>query len=121
MLRDHIRPLKHHCSGIPKNIRDALNQLQAGDKRYLESALELYEKLAKQLESYEKLGDARCPVEREEQAAEIFAHQIVDLAFIHNAIASSGYQIGDFPYNDLADKIFDKAEAESENDSNSGL
>ena len=38
MLRDHIQPLKHHCSGIPKNIRDALNQLQAGDKRYLESA-----------------------------------------------------------------------------------
>lgn len=121
MLRDHIRPLKHHCSGIPKNIRDALNQLQAGDKRYLESALELYEKLAKQLESYEKLGDARCPVEKEEHAAEIFAHQIVDLAFIHNAIASSGYQIGDFPYNDLADKIFEPTKSEATDDSNSGL
>ena len=121
MLRDHIRPLKHHCSGIPKNIRDALNQLQAGDKRYLESALELYEKLAKQLESYEKLGDARCPVEREEQAAEIFAHQIVDLAFIHNAIASSGYQIGDVPYNDLADKICAPTKSEDTDDSNSRL
>ena len=121
MLRDHIQPLKHHCSGIPKNIRDALNRLQAGDKRYLESALDLYDKLLKQVDSYEKLGDARCPVEKEEHAAEILAHQIVDLAFIHNAIASSGYQIGDFPYNDLADKIFAPIKSEATDDSNSRL
>ncbi len=115
MLRDHIQPIQHHCSGIPIEIRKQLNVLALAKTikmdegvriKLLDQALELYEKLLDQCEKYEKIGDARCPVEKEEHAAEILAHQIIDLAYIHNAICSSGYQLGDFPYNDLVDKIF---------------
>ena len=115
MLRDHIQPVRHHCSGIPLEIRKQLNVLALAKTikmdegvrtKLLDQALELYEKLLAQCENYEKIGDARCPVEKEEHAAEILAHQIIDLAYIHNAIVSSGHQLGDFPYNDLADKIF---------------
>ena len=115
MLRDHIKPVRHHCSGIPLEIRKQLNVLALAKTikfdegvrlKLLDQALELYEKLLNQCEKYEQIGDARCPVEKEEHAAEILAHQIIDLAYIHNAIRSSGYQLGDFPYDDLVDKIF---------------
>lgn len=115
MLRDHIKPLAHHCSGIPRQIQQQLNILSmlkvsnivgGRQKQLLDNALELYDKLLKQLESYEKLGNDKCPVEREEKAAEIMAHMIIDLAFVHQAIASTGYQIGKFPYDELTDAIF---------------
>lgn len=115
MLRDHIKPLAHHCSGIPRQIQQRLNMLSVlkaskiiggREKQLLDDALDLYDKLLKQLESFEKLGNEKCPVEREDKAAEIMAHMVIDLAFVHQAIACTGYQIGEFPYNDLTDKIF---------------
>ena len=92
MLRDSIKPLQHHCSGIPKEVQLMLNRLSTlkvvdikggANQKLLDFALDLYDKLLKQLESYEAIGDAKCPTERVERAAEIMGHMVIDLAFVH--------------------------------------
>jgi len=113
-LREHVKPLQHHVLGIPKEVQEQLNRLSkmqaaALNEEYVklvDRAERLYQHLLKQAKSYEAIADAKCPDEKIDHAAELFVHQIFDLAFIHNAIASSGYPIGEFPYNDLAVRLF---------------
>lgn len=113
-LREHLKPLQHHVLGIPKEVQEQLKALSKMSAAQLDSdylnlvkrAESLYRHLLKQAQSYEAVADAKCPDEKLVHAAELFAHQIFDLAFIHSAIASSGYPIEEFPYNDLAEKLF---------------
>ena len=114
-LRERLRPLQHHVLGIPKEVQEQLKHLKTMrvsivNTEYVQlisRAESLYQHLLKQAKSYEAVADAKCPEEKLDHAAELFAHQILDLAFIHDAIASTGYPIGEFPYNDLAIKLFD--------------
>lgn len=104
-VRDKIGPLKTHCLGIPPNImRDMRHMADQSppNQKMLSESLKLYENLLRYIED---MMDGRCPVEREEHAAQVAAHFIVDAAFVHQCVAATGYMIGEFPYNDLADKI----------------
>lgn len=113
-LRERLRPLQHHVLGIPKEVQEQLKHLKTMrvsivNTEYVQlisRAESLYQHLLKQAKSYEAVADAKCPEEKLDHAAELFAHQILDLAFIHDAIASTGYPIGEFPYNDVADQLF---------------
>lgn len=104
-VRDHIGPLKSHRLGIPPEVMRMMRHMsdtKPANPKLLGESLNLYEMLVKAIEQFMA---GRCPVEREDHAAQIAAHFIVDAAFVHSCIAATGYQIGDFPYDDLADKI----------------
>lgn len=118
-VKDHIKPVNNFVSGIPLTLRNMLRSLPkvgVGNGKPLSLALSLYEK---QLKFIEAVMSGRCPVEREDKAAEIAAKLILDAAFVHQAIASTGYQIGDFPYDDLADIILPKPSDIADKDGNS--
>lgn len=103
---DHIKPLKKHSLGIPRMIMESLRHLgdvKPCNEKLRSIALEMYEKLLKHIE--EALS-GHCPAEREDNAAEIAAHLIIDAAFIHQCIAQTDYPIGEFPYNSVAAKLF---------------
>jgi len=113
-LRDNIKPLAHHVWGIPVPIRNMLQKLKVTPLKHLKGqrgrarldmALRLYETMLKRIEKFEEEGDRHCPAERVEKAAEVLAHMIVDTAYIHDCISGTGYQIGDYPYGYLADKL----------------
>lgn len=103
-VESQLKPLKNHVLGIPPQVQMMLRTMRPAKEmtKPLGLALELYERNLKFIEA---IMSGRCPVEREEKAAQVAAHLILDTAFIHNAIAGTGYQIGDFPYNYLADRI----------------
>lgn len=117
-FRDTLKPLSHHCLGIPKPVQSALKYLSqrnvthiigTSDEELLDKAIELYNQYKENVEHFEYICETKCPEERIERARELLAHMIVDLAYIHNCIASCGYQIEKFPYDDVADKVIKPA------------
>lgn len=107
-VKDHFRPVNNFVSGIPFTLRTMLRNLPkvgVGNGKPLSLALALYDK---QLMFIEAVMCGRCPVEREDKAADIAAKLIIDAAFIHQSIAATGYQIGDFPYDDVAEQLLPK-------------
>lgn len=112
-LSDHVKPLKKHTSGLRTEVRMFL-MYGLQNKKGLDLALKLYEGILKQIETYEHVADAKCPEEREEKAAEHWAHLIVDAAFIHFCIQRVDYPIGKFPYDYLVDKLYPPEEKPEE-------
>ena len=68
-------------------------------------AAELYEF---QLRRIEQLLSGNAPVGHEQECADLAAHLIIDAAYVNMCLREAGYAAGEFPYDDVADKLFPK-------------
>ena len=44
----------------------------------------------------------------EQECADLAAHLIIDAAYVNMCLREAGYAAGEFPYDDVADKLFPK-------------
>ena len=95
MIRDLIRPLQHHTCGIPPQIRTGMRHM-SGNQKLIDMSAELYEF---QLRRIEQVLSGNAPVGHEQECADLAAHLIIDAAYVN---------MGEFPYDDVADKLFPK-------------
>ena len=104
MIRDLIRPLQHYTCGIPPQLRTGMRHM-SGKSKLIGIAAELYESL---LERIEQALSGNAPVGHEQECADFAARLIIEAAYINMCLRQAGYAAGEFPYDDVADKLFPK-------------
>lgn len=102
-VSDYLRPVEHHSMGIPPNVLQQLVRMtEYSPQSMIDLAMRSYENILGHIEKGLR-GDV--PVQSEQAAAEYVSHLIIDAAFFHHHLRRVGCLIGDFPYDDLAERI----------------
>lgn len=105
---DHLQEVKDHTSGIPSNVRIVLRSFgpHTTELRY-RPILEGYERLCRIIEEAlaGRFDGELIPVDKEEVAAEMVSHLIIDTAYMHERLTAAGAPVGAYPFDYLADKI----------------
>lgn len=98
MIADKLRPVREHRSGISDRTKAALLAPGANDlgKKVLDSLCSLIDKT---------LAGAGCKVDDEQQAADFAAHLMIDAAWVFEVLHLHGVKLGQFPYDQYADRI----------------
>lgn len=119
-VREKLQPVQDHRTGIPSTVLPILRGIGPhSSKQMLDVFRRTYDQLVlvveRMLEGQAPDGYGVIPPEDEERCAEVVAHQIIDLAFLHDRLSYAGLDMGEFPFDDLADKIMPK-EADHDSD-----
>lgn len=110
-VTDYLRPVEHHTCGIPPLVMMSLRNFSlSAPKRLVDLARETYDNLCGRIEDC--LSGRGVPVDKEELAAEIAAHLIIDAAYLHDRLRVAGALVGPFPYDYLADRIMPRKDKE---------
>ncbi len=108
-VRDHIKPIPDHHLGVPPfMLRELYTMGLNAPKQHIEVTKVLYDKLCALAEAALSGNIPSDVVDSEEKAAMYATHLILDAAVLHDALSHCGVPVGEFPFNDLADKIFPK-------------
>lgn len=113
-VSDYIKPVTDHRTGIPSMIVAILKHLRPNeDRRVLRPVREAYEKQVRLIEMTLDGKDYTgipIPLDREELAAELVSHLIIDCAFLHDRLMYAGVDVGEFPFDKYADIILPNKE-----------
>lgn len=114
-IEDYIKPVEDHVSGIPSIIRAVIANLSLqSSQRTISVIRTAYDSNVKLIE--DTLAGKDVPLDKEEMAAGMVSHLILDTAFIHDALSRAGVPVGPFPFDYLADKLMPKPKNEDTND-----
>ena len=118
-VRDYLKPLTEHRSGIPSNVMLVLKGFGPHTSEKMRAPLErVYEKQVRLIEMTLEGKDLEgfpIPADKEELAAEMVAHQIVDTAYLHDRLRAAGAPLGEFPFDWAADIIMPRDEEDTNN------
>lgn len=118
-VREKLKPVENHVTGIPSNIFLVLKGVGPHTPRkLLDPVRTAYDKQARLIEATldgKDLEGFPIPSDKEELAAEMVAHMIIDHAFLHEALSRAGYPVGAYPFEDMADLILPRAKEENSN------
>lgn len=102
MIADKLRPQAHHRSGITDRTKALLLSGRHNDmgKKIFDNICGLIDKT---------LEGKGCKVDEEQQAADFAAHLIIDAAWVFEVLHLHGINLGAFPYDEYAVKLFPDA------------
>lgn len=118
-VKDYLKPLVEHRSGIPSNVMLMMRGFGPNTSRKMvEPLVRAYEKQVRLIEvtlEGKDLEGFPIPADKEELAAEMVAHQIVDTAYLHDRLRAAGAPIGEFPFDWVAEIILPRDEEDTNN------
>lgn len=112
-ISDHIKPVATHKTP-PWFIHIIKTLRPDSPSAYVSMVQNSYETLCNTIEK--ALRGEGVAVNEEEAAGEYVSHLLIDAAVLHNALMKANIFVGEFPYNEYADKLFPKEEVPVEDD-----
>lgn len=117
-VKDYLKPVTEHTSGIPSNVMLVLRGFGPHTSRkLLDPLIRAYEKQVRLIEvtlDGKDLEGMPVPGDKEELAAEMVAHQIIDAAYLHERLRAAGAPIGEYPFDWAADIILPREDKETQ-------